>query len=710
LQVNLALILQPSRNVWRVAPADRAAVLVDGGRYFGALREALLQARSTVFFVGWDIDSRTRLVGEDGTAGDGLPEEFADFLSVLVARRRELAVHILAWDYSVLYALERELFPAVSLGWRTPHRVRFCLDDNLPVGASHHQKIVVVDDAVAFCGGLDVTVRRWDRNDHRLDDPLRLDPAGHRYGPFHDVQAVVDGAAARALAECVRMRWTNGACARPPAIRPVGDPWPRSVAPDFTGVDVGIARTQPAFEEQEAVREVEALFLDSIDHAERSIYIENQFLTCTRFAERLARRMRERPALEAVIVGPRKHDSWLPERTMHLGRVHFMRILADAGLADRVHLAYPEVREGTQSSDTMVHSKVMVVDDVLLCVGSANLNNRSMGLDTECDLAIAAQTPDQRAAVARVRNTLLGHHCGFGADDVAASLGRTGSLIASAKELSARGHRLVAIEEKPGPVLRWLEGVKDLADPEQPIAAPAFLRGFVGTRPSARRFWRVAGVLGAALVVVALTLAWRFTPLATFANPRVLQEWLEAAAQSPQAPVVVVGAFVIGGLVAFPVTLLIAATAAVFGPWLGFAYAAAGALASALVTYFLGARLGRRLLEDALGPRLHRVRRSLLRRGVLAIAAVRLVPIAPFTLVNLVAGASRIPLPHYLAGTILGMAPGMIVLAALGVQILTVLTEPTATNVMLFLTAVAAWIGLSIGVQALLLRPRSIDP
>src|SRR5438270_6569575 len=150
------LILDPTSNVWRTTRAGRAAVLIDAGRYFGALRQAMLQARSTVFIVGWDIDSRTRLVGEAGTADDGLPERFVDFLSALVKARPDLTVHILAWDYSVLYALERELFPAFSIGWRTPRRVRFCLDDNLPVGGAHHQKLVVIDDAVAFCGGLDV--------------------------------------------------------------------------------------------------------------------------------------------------------------------------------------------------------------------------------------------------------------------------------------------------------------------------------------------------------------------------------------------------------------------------------------------------------------------------------------------------------------------------------------------------------------------------
>ena len=86
-----------------------------------------------------------------------------------------------------------------------------------------HQKIVVVDDAVAFSGGLDLTTRRWDTRAHRLDDPGRVDLAGVPYAPFHDVQAIVDGKAAAALAELARVRWAHGACARAPPIRPVGD-------------------------------------------------------------------------------------------------------------------------------------------------------------------------------------------------------------------------------------------------------------------------------------------------------------------------------------------------------------------------------------------------------------------------------------------------------------------------------------------------------
>src|SRR3546814_19533002 len=77
----------------------------------------------------------------------------------------------------------------------------------LPVGAAHHQKLVVVDDAIAVIGGLDLTIRRWDTSDHAADQPLRTDPAGQPYTPFHDLQLMLDGAAATALAEVARGRW-----------------------------------------------------------------------------------------------------------------------------------------------------------------------------------------------------------------------------------------------------------------------------------------------------------------------------------------------------------------------------------------------------------------------------------------------------------------------------------------------------------------------
>jgi uncharacterized membrane protein YdjX (TVP38/TMEM64 family) len=157
-------------------------------------------------------------------------------------------------------------------------------------------------------------------------------------------------------------------------------------------------------------------------------------------------------------------------------------------------------------------------------------------------------------------------------------------------------------------------------------------------------------------------------------------------------------------LVAFPVTILIAATGAAIGPWLGLAYGTAGALASALVTYAIGAKFGAGALRGLLGARLDRIRERLARQGVIAIAAIRLVPVAPFTLVNLAAGAAEIRLRDYVAGTLLGLAPGLVMLSTLGYQIVDVLTKPTVIGSSILLGAIVAWIAVSLAVQALVSR------
>ena len=175
----------------------------------------------------------------------------------------------------------------------------------------------------------------------------------------------------------------------------------------------------------------------------------------------------------------------------------------------------------------------------------------------------------------------------------------------------------------------------------------------------------------------------------------------------PAAPAIVLAVFLVGGLLVFPVTLLIAATAATFGPWLGFAYAAAGAAASAVLTYGVGALIGRQALEDVLGPRLNRIRRAITRHGVLAVATVRMVPIAPFTVVNLAAGASRIPFSDYVLGTILGHAAGADADVGARPPDLQRPDRADAAQCRLFVLAVVAWIAASLGIQALVTRLRS---
>ena len=397
-------------------------------------------------------------------------------------------MHLLLWDYSLVYTGERELLPRLALQWLMPERITLRLDNTVPFGCSQHQKLVVIDDALAFSGGLDLTVRRWDTSSHAARNRHRVDPSGRPYRPFHDVQMMVDGPAAQALALLARQRWcrvTGGE----PKVAPLGDPWPDPVEPTFRQSDVGIARTQPGYEGESEIREVETLFVDMIDAAERFIYIENQFLSAPLIARRLARQLRRNPRLEVLIVAPRRLDSWIERRTMRNARIRFWRAVR-AAAPERVRLLYPAVEQDGEVTDTMVHAKVTIIDDRLLRIGSANLSNRSMGADTECDLAIEAASAPERAQIAGLRDRLLGEHCGVSRQAVAAELERTGSLLQAAERLAGDGHRLRPIRVgrlERHPLASLVERIADPARPPRLHSGRCALRGVSCGR--ARRSW-----------------------------------------------------------------------------------------------------------------------------------------------------------------------------------------------------------------------------
>ena len=125
---------------------------------------------------------------------------------------------MLSWDFSVIYVLERELLPARSFGWQDSERLHFRLDGRHPVGASQHQKVVVIDGSLAFLGGIDLTKARWDTRRHAADEGRRRDPDGNSYRPFHDVQAVVSGPTAAELRELADERWMNATGESLPAL------------------------------------------------------------------------------------------------------------------------------------------------------------------------------------------------------------------------------------------------------------------------------------------------------------------------------------------------------------------------------------------------------------------------------------------------------------------------------------------------------------
>jgi phosphatidylserine/phosphatidylglycerophosphate/cardiolipin synthase-like enzyme/uncharacterized membrane protein YdjX (TVP38/TMEM64 family) len=668
----------------------RAAVLNDAANYFGALRECLIGAQTSVFIIGWDVHSRTRLVGPSGVADDGWPEELGPLLNALVSARPALRVHLLIWNSPVLYAGEREWFPASKFCQGDKGRLTFCFDDCLPVGSAQHQKIVVVDDSVAFSGGCDLTIRRWDTDAHRANQRHRTDPAGVPYAPFHDVQMMVDGDAARVLAELARIRWTCATCGPATPIEPGGDLWPKGLRPDLEDVEIGFARTEPYTRSKPAITEVDALFIASIDVAQRTIYIENQFLSADHIAHRLAERLQDMPELELLLIAPKTHASWIEARTMRNGRLEFMKVFADYGVEARVRLLHPQVVEDTDVAAVMIHAKVMIVDDTLLRIGSANLNNRSMGADSECDLVVEAKSDGERRLIAGIRNRLLGHFCGVSEAVVESRLIADPSLIAAASELKHGGHSLQPVEDGIPDAKQLVDFVTPVADPLRPLGLERAARA---TAPVSLK------LVGVVLAICALAAIWRFTPLYRYTDVATLLQALRSFEGTTSAPFVIVGAFVVGGLVLFPVTVLIAVTAAALGPWLGIGSATIGVLASASLLYGIGHAVGIATVQRLLGPRLRRIQRRIIGNGIISVALARMLPLAPFSLVNLAAGASGLRYFDFIIGTVLGMAPGLVAMSIFGTQIADILHQPSWSGVVMLACAVVAWVALSIAAQ-----------
>lgn len=430
-------ILRTGRNCWKLATANRAAVLIDGAAYYAALDQAIKQARRSILIVGWDFDSRIRLRPDDPDS-----PTLGDFLRQCVEDNEHLHIDILVWSIAVLHAPSAPMSLLLGEAWENHPRIRLRLDAQHPIYAAHHQKIVCIDGALAFSGGMDLTVQRWDDQQHLPHHPLRRDPEGKPYPSVHDVQMAVDGEAAAALCEVVRERWRRmGLDIDAP---PAGDAdiWPASLDPDFRNIPIGISRTMPPWAEFPPAEEVSSLTDDAIRAARTLIYIEAQYLTANRLAKLLGKRLQDPDGPDVVIVITKESRGRMEQFIMGRNRERFMRRIQRADHFGRLRIYYPaHLNEGTDYP-IHVHAKLMIVDDVLLRVGSANLNNRSMGLDTECDLVIEGHSEPVQRAIAGIRERLVAEHLGVQPDDVEHAAKEAQSTIRGIESLNRNDRHL----------------------------------------------------------------------------------------------------------------------------------------------------------------------------------------------------------------------------------------------------------------------------
>jgi len=379
----------------------------------------------------------------------------------LAEERPELDIRLLIWKSALPISASQEFFPHKARKWFEGSRVQFRLDDQVPFGACHHQKVVVIDDRLAFSGGGDISIDRWDTPGHLEVDLRRIMPDQACHDPRHEVMMMVDGAAARALGEHFRARWRIGAgepIAGPPDAG--GDPWPDHVPPHLIDAQVGIARTAPAWRKHPPVEEIRRLMLACIAEARKTIYLENQYFTSPVITEALARRLAEPEGPEVVLITTGASPSWFDQLTMDNARRAMVWRLRAADVFGRFRAFFPTTAEGSR---IIVHSKTSVFDDRIVRVGSANLNNRSFGFDTEIELAVECEGEEAQRNLAAFRDRLVSHFLGVTGDAVAKARAERG-LVAAIDDLNRDG-RLAEID--PGRRTRFAEFVATyhLGDP-----------------------------------------------------------------------------------------------------------------------------------------------------------------------------------------------------------------------------------------------------
>ena len=695
------MIAQPGKNCWRIERASRFYGIQDAADYFSIVRQALLNARESVFSLGWDITGQIDLdpkrdeprAARGGAAADtDAPTRLDKLLAYVARRRRRLRCYILTWDYGALYTLERDPLTRWRLGWRTPRNVRFGFDDHHPIGASHHQKIIVVDDHLAFCGGIDLTGHRWDTSEHRVQEPARKNLMGVEYEPYHEVQAMVMGPVAASLGLLARDRWRAVGEDRMPAVGSGDDDlWPPDITPDLTDVDVAIARTVPASESQPAIRECEALFFDAIGQATKSIYIENQYFTNDEMARALAARLAEPDGPEIVVVAPKECQGWLEKSTMGMFRDRVFRQLLATDTHRRLRLVYPAASR-ERGVPTFIHSKVMIVDEVHARIGSANLSHRSMGMDTECDLAAeAGSSTDARAGIRRMRDRLLAEHLGMPVDDVARELEHAGSVRQLIDSRQGADRTLVPIDVPAEPATASVV-LMAAADPDEPAAFGTAIESLVPAvdATSARsplRIW----ILPMVVLATAIAVAMRSS------------HTLDSIAVAPASLWIGIASFVAAAILLVPLELLTIAAAVCFGTARGALVAVVGSLGAAVIGYFAGRAIGAGRLTEWVSPRSYRSVRQLSAHSIAAVIVLRLASVASAGAIHLMSGAGRVPFATYLAGTMIALAPTVAALSGLGGLLRQTLLNPTLANGLMTIGAAVLLFALVAALRGFLL-------
>jgi phospholipase D1/2 len=470
-------ILKLGDNTWCEEAVERAGLLIDGDDYYRAFYEAGQQATRFILLAGWQFDTDACLLRGAEAEAATLPVTLLGYLNALCERQPQLQIRVLAWDFHAVFALEREWMQELRFKWLASDRIEFSFDAHHAEGGSHHQKFVVIDGKLSFLGGLDLCDHRWDDRHHRIPNPLRVS-RGAPHQPFHDVQAYAIGESlASRLVDLFRVRWLaagNSPLSLPSAPEAFGGFEPRAGVP-LEATRAALSRVDPygAPDGSAGCREVFRLTLEAIAAAQRLIYVETQYFSSEQISRALCARLRDgaKPPLDVVLALNEHAETFKEEVAVGLAQAKVIKELRQAadGTPHRLGVYYtiPETESGTvPERATYIHSKLLIVDDTFLSVGSANWTNRSTHIDTELNLSFEAEseTDPLRASISAARCSLLAEHLGV------SHLDESQGVVSALDERARGGADRLRLHPSPTENERL---VLDVVDPTQLPFDPA---------------------------------------------------------------------------------------------------------------------------------------------------------------------------------------------------------------------------------------------